>query len=507
MDLPASADQGEDEHDFQAPIRLYANSSHKRDHSQVESEDDLDDAIEEVSTCTICQTAWTNAGLHRPFNLKCGHVFGKSCIDSHIRSTIAQFGSAFCPLCKKQVVKSEPRRIWPTKLIPEREEDLKLLQADIEQAKNTLIDLATKNKQVKYEIDDCKRQLQSLVPEQELRRMNNTSMPKPMTVASVEQKLVYQYKIKIAHEMYQAMDLNSQLDMAVLATYKTKSHTFGLRKVNLFDPSLTEFVPVNHQDRIRHIQHSEQSMILSTGDDKTLKLTSMTKNTVVQSYTIGSPCFSCAFDKRTTTALYCGTANGELMVFDVRNTKDSLCQLKKPVGLTSPITSIHTVDDAIVCSDNDSVYSWIPDTSGQYVYHPLPYTSQQGSSEEDKLPKKLLSTSFFDRTMCTAALDSQSHSRLYLCQLLENELDGHINAIDWTCELPIDPFLCSHFKQQDTMYICYTKGNWAYVRTRERDIQEIEFPSPVLDVQHTRIQKDTLTTVLLDQELQVYKFS
>ena len=92
--------------------------------------------------------------------------------------------------------------MWPTKLIPEREEDLKLLQIDIEQAKKTLQDLAVKNRIVKGEIDDCKRQLQSLVPEQELRRMNNTRLPKPMTVVSAEPKLVYQYKVKISNEVY-----------------------------------------------------------------------------------------------------------------------------------------------------------------------------------------------------------------------------------------------------------------------------------------------------------------
>ena len=245
--------------------------------------------------------------------------------------------------------------------------------------------------------------------------------------------------------------------MAVLATYRPRSHTFGLRKVNLYDPSLTEFVPLHHQDRIRDIKHSN-SMVLSTGDDKTLKLTSMIKNTVVQSYQLDAPCFSCAFDNKTGTALYCGTAHGDLMIFDVRYTKGSLYQLKKPT-MTSPISSIHTVGTSIICSDSHSVYSWTPDSDGQYAYHPLPFDS---SSQ----PTQLFSTHLLDHTLCTTALDNQQKNRLYLSELIPG-LDGYTNTVHWTSELSIDPFACSHFKQHGTVYICYTKGNWVR-RKKER---------------------------------------
>lgn len=71
--------------------------------------------------------------------------------------------------------------------------------------------------------------------------------------------------------------------MAVISTYRQHRRTFGFRKVNLVDPSVTDFIPTNHKGIIRDVKHSPVGMLLSTGDDKTLKLTSTKNNLVVQS--------------------------------------------------------------------------------------------------------------------------------------------------------------------------------------------------------------------------------
>jgi hypothetical protein len=77
--------------------------------------------------------------------------------------------------------------------------------------------------------------------------------------------------------------LNPLEDMAVVSTYQSQKRLYGFRKINMYDPSVTEFISTNHQNVIRDIKHSSNGMILSTGDDKTLKLTSIVKNLVVQS--------------------------------------------------------------------------------------------------------------------------------------------------------------------------------------------------------------------------------
>ena len=36
---------------------------------------------EEKNLCSICYSHWTNIGKHRTCSLKCGHLFGRSCIE------------------------------------------------------------------------------------------------------------------------------------------------------------------------------------------------------------------------------------------------------------------------------------------------------------------------------------------------------------------------------------------------------------------------------------------
>lgn len=40
----------------------------------------LDDDDDDGSTCSICLDSWEHKGEHRLVSLKCGHLFGDSCI-------------------------------------------------------------------------------------------------------------------------------------------------------------------------------------------------------------------------------------------------------------------------------------------------------------------------------------------------------------------------------------------------------------------------------------------
>ena len=43
-------------------------------------------STDEGSDCPICFEPWTNVGPHRVSCLACGHLFGKSCIDTWLKS-------------------------------------------------------------------------------------------------------------------------------------------------------------------------------------------------------------------------------------------------------------------------------------------------------------------------------------------------------------------------------------------------------------------------------------
>lgn len=70
----------EGECDFQAPVSLpidiytrKRNRTNNEDMNYEETEEDLVEATE----CNLCDSFWSNNGVHGIVSLKCGHVFGK----------------------------------------------------------------------------------------------------------------------------------------------------------------------------------------------------------------------------------------------------------------------------------------------------------------------------------------------------------------------------------------------------------------------------------------------
>lgn len=81
------------------------------------------------------------------------------------------------------------------------------------------------------------------------------------------------------------MHINVAEDLAILSAHKKPNQLqpYGFRRVNLRNPSLTDFIPI-HNGHIKDIKraYNGSGMILSTSLDKTLKLTSLKSKQVVQ---------------------------------------------------------------------------------------------------------------------------------------------------------------------------------------------------------------------------------
>ncbi|KAM3725928.1 E3 ubiquitin-protein ligase [Dirofilaria immitis] len=63
---------------------------------------------DESTSCSICFEAYTISGSHRIVCLKCGHLFGQSCIERWIRTEKA----AKCPQCKTKARITDIRRLY-----------------------------------------------------------------------------------------------------------------------------------------------------------------------------------------------------------------------------------------------------------------------------------------------------------------------------------------------------------------------------------------------------------
>jgi E3 ubiquitin-protein ligase RFWD3 len=96
-------------------------------------EDDDDDQL-----CPICFDSWKGTGEHRIVSLKCGHLFGKSCVERWLRK------NKKCPKCNAPSKMQDIRPLFaPTIKVKEAPEEQRLL-AELNKALavRTLIKLA-----------------------------------------------------------------------------------------------------------------------------------------------------------------------------------------------------------------------------------------------------------------------------------------------------------------------------------------------------------------------------
>jgi len=107
----------------------------------------------EESTCSICFEPWTNSGLHRLASIKCGHLFGESCILKWIAHR-GRSGKAQCPDCKCLNSRKDVRRIWSRNVVvlDTAEKDEAIARAKKEQDLRTRSEQELKQSRMAYEM-------------------------------------------------------------------------------------------------------------------------------------------------------------------------------------------------------------------------------------------------------------------------------------------------------------------------------------------------------------------
>lgn len=449
---------------------------------------------------------WMSNGLHATVNLKCGHVFGKSCIHKYIKESLAQVKYSKCPVCDASVTKSEPRRIWPSKVVPCSEDDLRELKKEHEEADATLQTLLEKKLRIDNEIQQIKEELNKYQSTEMLKKKMNSQNEATEHNGSqpeINRRYTLQHTFSMSNEKYRVSDLVLDRDMAVLSVANNMSNTFGIRKVNLFDPSLTEFIP-NHTAQIKDVkQGSSNNIILSTGFDKTLKLTSIATNQVVLTYKLDAPGWSCASNHSDPNLVYCGVTNNKLLVFDIRNTKGCVQTLMEPGPNRnmSPIHCVESFDNKILCSNLSHSYYWYQNNPGEYAHHPI--NEFADSSDNTVNDFKNFGMTLKDEVLLTS-LRSKNSCNYSIAHFQENEL-----CMDWKYEnvnqqqksMPRNTV----YKVDGEVYLCYADNNMVQIRNKDNLIQSITTDNQILDIKYN--QKQRVLTVLMENYLQVYNLT
>lgn len=316
----------------------------------------------EGDTCTICFEAWTTAGDHRPSALRCGHLFGFTCIQRWIKSAGA---AAKCPQCNKKTKRSDIVKLYVTKLRALDNTEQETLKRALEHEQSLRRKAELESAQDKLRLQVVTNQCGQIQKElQELRALmtqtGGCSVPSAASSSSASSSLLSglsqrpdgsrsgQYSFSKAVLMSQSGGCRvlayCEPLSCLLASQPSPHATLvpgcGVKKMSVVNMKASQYVPI-HSKQIRGLSFNTQndSLLLSSSLDNTIKLTSLLTNTVVQTYNAGRPVWSCCWCLDNSNYVYAGLINGSVLIYDTRDTSTHVQELQ-PLRSRCPVASL-----------------------------------------------------------------------------------------------------------------------------------------------------------------------
>ncbi|XP_069595613.1 E3 ubiquitin-protein ligase RFWD3 [Ranitomeya imitator] len=315
---------------------------------------------DEGDTCAICFESWTNAGQHRLSALRCGHLFGFTCIDRWLRG-----GAAKCPQCNKKAKRSDIVVLYARTLkaldTSEQERMKSSLEKEQSMRRKAELESAQCRLQVQVLTDECgklRKQIQELKTLM-MQHATSSSQPSSSSRAGTSGSLPssegqHKYNFEKAILINQGGNCRVMAyceRLSCLVVSQPSSHTTlvpgcGIKKLSAANMKSSQYVPI-HAKQIRGLAFSNRTdgLLLSAALDNTVKLTSLLTNTVVQTYNTGRPVWSCSWCSDDNNYVYAGLINGSVLVYDLRDTSQYVKELV-PLGSRCPVVSLSYVPRA-----------------------------------------------------------------------------------------------------------------------------------------------------------------
>ncbi|XP_071393539.1 E3 ubiquitin-protein ligase rfwd3.S-like, partial [Centroberyx affinis] len=255
----------------------------------------------EGDTCSICFEPWTAAGEHRLATLRCGHLFGHTCIDRWLRG---QGHAAKCPQCNKKAKRSDVVLLYAPKLraLDNSEQESMKKSLELEQSLRRKAELESAKCRLQLQVvtSECGKLRQQL---QELKSLmaqagrssapsssssSSSSSPPSLLPGSSQRPdggRAGQYGFSKAVLVCQAggcrvlsyCEALSCLLVSQPSPHSTLLPGCGVKKVSLVNMKACQYVPI-HSKQIRGLSFNRQndSLLLSAALDNTVKLTRYT---------------------------------------------------------------------------------------------------------------------------------------------------------------------------------------------------------------------------------------
>lgn len=292
---------------------------------------------------------WTNSGEHRLCCLRCGHLFGHSCILKWLQQ-VCNSTNRRCPQCNKKAVVKHIRMLYAKKVATLDTADCEALKRELNNVrgeKNRLqMELSQNNiRQKIYEQQlDC---MKKRIVELESQQMDfNIHMSQNAASGSSAKKFYLERSIEVCKESgCRVLDYNPWYKLLIVSQKSTNLlfNGYGIRKVDCESFNLRQFIYMHtHPIRDMTFHSTQQTLLLSVGFDKCAKLMDIQNNMIMHSYQTEHQLWSCCWSGDNAYTFLVGAQNGFISHFDIRQTSGAISVLDGR-GDRSPVVSMATL--------------------------------------------------------------------------------------------------------------------------------------------------------------------
>ncbi|KAJ8298684.1 hypothetical protein KUTeg_022744 [Tegillarca granosa] len=251
-------------------------------------------------------------------------MFGQSCIEKWLKG---QGGK--CPQCNAKAKRQDIRVLYAKSLkavdTTERDQALKELEREREVRKRIEMEAAQNRLQCQLATQECTPTTSGAFSESQVSMSQQN-----------RSQLAGQFMLDKTIKIWEAGNCRVMSYSGSLATLVVSQPSssplfpgFGVKKISAMDFKTAQYLTI-HSKPIRDVcfhPFTDDGVLLSCGLDKTIKMTSIISNAVVQTYDVDAAVWSCVWNSDDRNLLYAGLQNGRVLEFDIRNTGTHVQQL------------------------------------------------------------------------------------------------------------------------------------------------------------------------------------
>lgn len=329
------------------------------------------DTSDDGACCTICFESWSNSGPHRIASLRCGHLFGQSCIERWLRGREQR-----CPHCNEKASVRDIRAVFAKSVrvldTSERDRALQDLSDEKERRRKLELDYSIMKMKCSMQEKEIARLQRELLAQQGLNSSvsdsstsrHPSSVPPPTSASgSRGWSLALDASVNVSRGGGCRVMRHSRW-LGLLAVSQPSQHALfpghGVRCVNTLDMRAAHYSTL-HTKQIRDLAFhpSQHQLLLSVALDGRAVLTNMQAGARVQHWATAGACWSCAWDQRRPHCCYVGLSSGAVLAVDWRHPDQPLCRLEcmgsGSAGSAGPVVGLchvahsESVDTLVVC--------------------------------------------------------------------------------------------------------------------------------------------------------------